>query len=115
MPASFATLADVLYQARTILQDADGTRYSDNVLTEGAMYGLLDMQALRPDLFIGATPPPRAILDTSFNLSFLDPRYGSALVNYICYWAEQMDLEVTDASRAAMHLITFRQKLGVAK
>lgn len=103
--------ADYIAEARRTLNDTESAvyRYADATLYSGLGMGLEDMDRLRPDILINATIPILITADTS--LTFVDPRYRRALLDYVVGYAELQDVEAADTARATAFMASFTAKL----
>jgi len=109
------TAADVISDARAILQDTDSQlyRYSTEDLVQYLNTALLEAKKLRPDLFldyIGLDVPnfTTSNLDGDFPI---DEMYYSPCVFYVVGFAELRDDEFTVDARAATLMNQFVAKL----
>ena len=98
------TVGDYVTQARTLLLDnLEPYRYPNSDIVVALNLGVLEATRLRPDLFYKTL---RTTLNPSYTASVLttpvvfDPRYRTALLNYIVSYAQLRDDEPTQDQRA---------------
>lgn len=109
---------DAITEARQILQDtdSDGYRYSDTILLNKLNRGLQALARIRPDAFwttfvtddIVVPEVTAGTLSTTFPLSM---QFFNPLVSFIVAWAEVLDDEFTQDSRAAMLMAQFKAEV----
>jgi hypothetical protein len=105
------TVGDCVTQARTLLNDSDGTRYSDADLIGYINDAVQEARALRPDLFlpnVGTDPADVAALSAAFPLPNM---YFRATYEWITAMAELRDDQFSVDGRAAMLLGQLPRKL----
>ncbi len=108
--AQLSTVADYLADARVLLQDADGDRYTDAELIRALNIGLMEARRLRSDLFI-ATPSAVPIYTTSGQTVDFDLQYRASLLYYVVGMASLRDAEDVQDKRAAALMGRFTAQL----
>lgn len=105
------TVQQVITRAREILQDDDGTRYTDPELLAHVLDALEQVRMVRPDLFIGQydTPLPDT-LDLSTQLPVPDNLFA-AIGQYVSGAAELRDDEFAVDGRAMTLQMALTKKL----
>jgi hypothetical protein len=113
------TYADVLTEAREILQDVDTpTRYDDPTLINKLNRALLEISRVRPDAFwdqfdtdTDDIDVPRITAGTVTSVFVLPVQFFPAVVSFVVAWAEILDDEFTNDGRAAALLGQFRNQV----
>jgi hypothetical protein len=109
---TYATVADLVADARILLQDTIVEyRFSDADLLRALNKGLLEMKRLRPDLFIARSVPNY----TAVNTTEVDVEdvYLVALTDYMVGQVQLRDDEETTDERATMFINKFIGRLSV--
>lgn len=111
------SLDSILRQARTIIQDQDKERYSDQQLLDGVNVALGEMKRIRPDILtLQATlsnfPYGPQQLNAGVSLP-VDDMFIGPVVGFVSGWAELSDDEFTVDSRASQLLQRFQSQLLV--
>lgn len=109
--AALATVTDYVNAARVLLQDveSDAYRYSDAELVTALSLALLEARRLRPDLFLTADPQSFTTNDTT--AVNVDLQYRTAILWYVCGYAQLRDDENTQDARASGFLTKFASTL----
>ena len=115
------TVADLLLQAREILQDTgmefdgQGDRHTDAKLIRILNTSLADAYRLRPDLFfpvVSREPPTYAVADIVALTPFVvESTFFSPFVDYVAGYVALGDDEFAQDGRAVSLLNRFSQKL----
>jgi hypothetical protein len=109
---TLGTVADVIEDARTLLQDivGDRYRYTDPSLITALNVTMLEMRRVRPDLFVfnvkakGQTPSFTIIDDTYIEL---EPQFRTSVVHGVIGHALERDQEDVQDARATSFLGMF--------
>lgn len=111
-----ATVGDLLWQIRVLLQDTDLTsgqyRYSDESIVTNLNQGMTDLYRIRPDLFLEQNfniPTFNALFPTQF--LGIEPQYVSPLIFYVVGLTQARDDEQTQDARAGVFLQTFTNQV----
>lgn len=109
---AFNTVGDLITQARVLLQDVDGDRYTDAMMVQALNEGLLETRRLRPDLFRGrmGQVPQYTTAQLTANLAY-EPMYIPALVNYVVGRVQMQDQEEFSDARAGIFVNAFTSRL----
>ena len=107
-----ATMADVISEARVLLQDSTAPyRYSDPELLIGANDALKIVRKLRPDLFFGKYKT--AISDLALTDVFpIGAEYKVAIRDYVVAHGQLRDSEDVSNSRAAVFMGMFEKSVA---
>lgn len=110
--AKLATVADLITEARRIVQDENGDRWPDVNFYQALNVGLAEAYRLRPDLF-RSSPDEVPQFDTSQGaeptpISFM---YIPAILLFLCGWVQLTDDEGTEDQRAAAMMTALTMKL----
>jgi hypothetical protein len=92
---------DIIAEARTHLQDADGTRYSTASLLRELENALLDLRRTRPDLFLGSLRTAMTPIVAGTNIP-VDEMFRPSLSLYVAGRAQIRDEEASPDSRAGV-------------
>jgi hypothetical protein len=105
------TVGDALTEARSILNDTAGVRYTDGDMIAIFNTAIAQIKLLRPDLFIfGEGLPSYTTSDLSEDFPIADTYFYST-VYFLAGTAELRDDEFTVDGRAATLLTAFKQNL----
>lgn len=110
--AKLATIADMVTQARRLVQDEASDRYPDVDYYEALNMGLFEAYRLRPDLF-RSTPddvPQFATTDGALP-NPVDAQYTTALILFITGMVQLQDDEGNEDARSSTILNAFVSKL----
>lgn len=104
-----ATYADVIAQARSLLQDLVAPyRYTDTELLVGANDAVKTIRKLRPDTFIGNFSAP--LVDAGLADTFpLGDEYKMVVRDYIVAHGNLRESEDAAASRAEIFIALFKE------
>lgn len=107
------TVADMISQVRTLLQDTMVEfRYSDTDIVNAINQGTLEMRRVRPDLFLGRFDAlPVYTTSSTTDLIAIDDQYKMALLYYVVSIIQFRDEEETTDSRAAAFMNKFSSQL----
>jgi hypothetical protein len=109
------SLASVLRQVRTIIQDEDGERYTNQQLIDALNMAIAEMKRIRPDitsLHGTVTGYPFSVGDANDRVLLpVDDEYLAPVVGFISGWVELSDDEFTVDSRASQLLQRFQTQL----
>ncbi len=110
---AYMTVGNLVTQARTLLQDDAGDRWSDAKIYGSLNMGLLEARRVRPDFyrdtleFIPRYDPTTDVNEpVSFPVEFIP-----ALINFMVGYTQLIDDEATSDARATVFLNTFTAKL----
>lgn len=105
------TVQAVLTRVRELVQDADGTRYTDEQLCSHTVDAIQTARSTRPDLFVGAflTPLPDTLLPGD-TLPLPDQLFA-AVSYYVAGSAELRDDEFAVDGRAITLQQAYNKKL----
>lgn len=105
------TIGDILTDARVILNDTSGDRYTDEHLISDFNYAISQTKALRPDLFIlGEALPEYTTSDLAVDFP-LPEIVSQSFVYYLSGNAELRDDEFAVDGRAMTLLTAYRRNL----
>jgi hypothetical protein len=107
------TIDDVISDARVILNDSDGERYTDAQLISDFNSAVSMTKMLRPDAFVlGEELPEYAVTDLGSNTAFPLPEiFYQSFVYYLAGNAELRDDEFAVDNRAMALLSAYRRNL----
>lgn len=107
------TIDNVLEDARVILNDTDGERYTDAELVSDLNSAISMTKMLRPDAFIvGEALPEFTVSDLNSNTDFPMPEiFYQSFVYYLAGNAELRDDEFAVDNRAMALLSAYRRNL----
>ena len=106
------TVGDIITEARVLLQDVDGERYTDTQMVQALNEGLLETRRLRPDMYRDrlSTVPQYTTADFA-TLIVYEQMYTPALVNFVTGRIQMQDDEANSDGRAVVFINTFISKL----
>lgn len=107
------TIDDALVDARVILNDTAGDRYTDAQLISDLNNALSTTKSIRPDAFIlGEVLPEFTVADLNLSTDFPMPEiFYQSFVYYLAGNAELRDDEFAVDGRAMTLLATYRRNL----
>lgn len=105
------TVGDVITQARRLVQDVDGTRWSDDYFYAALNMGILEAYRVRPDLFYSTQGEVLQYTSVDTNeVLHLGP-HVPALALYVAGVVQLSDQEENSDARAAAYMQMFIGKL----
>jgi hypothetical protein len=104
------TYANIIAEARVLLQDVGSVRYSDAELLVGANDAVKMIRKARPDVFFGQYNV--AIADAVLGGTFpIGDEYKKVVRDYVIAHGQLRDSEETVAARAAAFITMFKEGL----
>jgi len=109
---AFRTVGDILTEARVLLQDVDGERYTDTQMVQALNEGLLETRRLRPDMYRDRLSNVPQYTTSQFS-TYIDyeQMYVPALINFVTGRIQMQDDEANSDGRAVVFINTFLSKL----
>jgi hypothetical protein len=109
------TIGGLISEARTVLQDVDAVRYSDDDMVRYFNDALLQARAKRPDAFLDMgmrAPVPQYAMPGDQDTTFpLDPGYWPAFLFYVAGFCELREDTFADDKRATVLVNKFVSQL----
>jgi len=110
--AKLETVADLITEARRMVQDEAGNRWPDINYYQALNVGMAEAYRLRPDLFRSSPDAvPQFATSDGAELTPISFMYVPALLLFISGWVQLVDDEGTEDQRAVALMQAFTAKL----